>query len=423
MLSELVQSNYSDAIILRKSFTDTLCEGYLFGQKEDLINPGTRSVFYYQAEHSLLVSHVSSNRVHVINFLTGKIRWFDHHGTTVRNLHVRNHEIISAGWDGRVCVTNFDTLKARLILTEPNMGRCPEAIISPDGRFAYSYTYDSDKNPACTTNIVRKWSLADGELMNVFNLSGTHIGGRRCGACSILNNRLYIVSSTGYLEVFNCSTDQKENGFFFNDEFQSICASPFSNNVLFAGNKGDIYTYDTNAQEFTQFVKAHNHDVTELLVHPENPEILFSISFDGTLKIWELPGLKLIGSVDVQRNYLWTLTIVNDLLLTGGDEGQIWVYDIKDLSNVVLKGKIVVLDQSYLYLPVGSSTFYTSDPDNMQVSKAGTGEPLTGQYADYLLNSCNNFRLFQHLFSSKSPESQSIEDGYKIRLQIPQSFS
>jgi WD40 repeat protein len=424
MLPGLSNAKQYFPIPCRKSFTDTLTEGYRFDLKCNQKNPGTRSVYYYKPEHSLLISHVSGNRVHLINLLTGKIRWFDHHGTTVRSLHVCNHEIISASWDGTVCVTNFDSLKLRLILTETSMGRSPQAITSPDGSFAYSYTYDSDKNPECTSNTVRKWSLANGELKTIFRLSGNHPGPRRCGACTIFNNQLYIVSNTGYLEVFNYTTEKKEGEIFCNDELQSICAAPFCNKVLFAGNKGMIYSYDAGIQKFTQSVQAHNWDVADLMVHPDRPEILLSVSFDGTLKLWEMPDLKLLGSVNVDRNYLWTLTIVNDLLLTGGNEGKIWIYDLKVLPNIVLKGKIVVFAESYAYLPVDANSFYATDPATMQVSKKEDDEPVNSQFAEYLLNSCNNFKGFQDLFNSESEDSpQSFGYDKFFLFQLPQSFS
>ena len=98
MLPILQYKEHKAVTIYRKTFSDHLCDEYLFDLNTREISSGTRSVFYYQEENSLLVSHTDSSKVHVINLMTGKIRWFDHHSTTVRSVVVVNHKIITASW-------------------------------------------------------------------------------------------------------------------------------------------------------------------------------------------------------------------------------------------------------------------------------------------------------------------------------------
>ena len=406
----------------RKSFTDSLCDGYLFDVKACMKHTGTRSVFYYEPEHTLLISHISSNRVHLINFLTGKIRWFDHHGTTVRNVQVSNHEIISASWDGTVCVTNFDTLKLRLVLTEKSMGRCPIVMVSQDCRHVFSYSYDSDKNPGCTSNAVRKWSLADGALNYAIQLSGYHRTNRRCGACIVYDGLLYVVSDSGYLQVFHASTGKIQEEYYCDEELQNLCIVPSLKMILMAGNKGNFYLYDTSCKKITLTIKGHEFEVREMLMHPNNQEVFFSISSDGTLKVWKIPDLKLLASVEVNKNYLWSFAIFNNLIITGGEEGHLWIYDITDLRNIILKGKLEIFDQSYIFQPVDPNSFYTNDLSAIQVSRKTDGAPMNGPFVEHLLNSCNNFKLMQNLFCSNNEDSKSIGNYDKIILQIPQSF-
>jgi WD40 repeat protein len=423
MLPYHYNTNPDGLNIYKKSFTDSLCEGYRIDLKPGMRNSGTRCIYYYEEEHSLLVSHVSSRRVHIINLMNGKIRWFDHHGSTVRSLIVCNHEILSASWDGTVCVTNFDSLKLRLILTEKTMGRSPQVRVSPDYKFLYSYTYDSDKNPVIPSNSVRKWSLANGELENVIRLSGYHRSTRRCGSCTIYDNRLYTVSDSGYFQVFDPTTGTKLDEYLIDEELQTLCDTPLYGNLLFAGNKGNLYLFDPSIKRIIKTIKGHDCDVRDMLSRPRMPDILFSISFDGTMKLWKIPEFKLLTSVNVNRNLLWTLTFVNNLVLTGGEEGDIWIYDTSNTDDIRLKGRLVVYHESYVFLPVESNLFYTNDLTSMIVLQKENGMEVVSQFGEYLLNTCNNFKVMQDLFSPENSDSIRSGINSKNMYQIPQSFS
>jgi WD40 repeat protein len=405
----------------RDLFAKALCDGYLFDVRSDVKKNGTRYVHYYKSEHSLLVSHTISNRVHVIDLLTGKLRWFDHHGTSVRSILVCNHDIITASWDGSLCVTDFDTLELRLILTEKSMGRCPHVEISPDFKFAYSYSYDSDKNPE-SSNGIRAWSLENGMLETFIQLPGGHLGKRRCGSCVILNNKIYSVSNSGYFQVFDCYSGKMLSEHFLYDELESLCPIPSHDIIILGGTSGSIYKYNITDEKITQSIKGHMHDVTQLMTYGERPDVLLSVSFDGTLKIWEIPDIKLIASVNVFRNSLWTLSKVNNLILTGGDAGEIWIYDIKDLKNILLKGRMVVFDQSIAYIPVDSGSFYSDNLSTIRVLKKENYDAPESQFAEYLLNSCNTLKVFQDLFNTAEINPDSFMDNNKFMLQIPKTL-
>lgn len=391
-------------VAYKKSFIEILCDDFRFEINLTVRSQGTRSVFYYKPEHSLLISHVYSNRVHILNLTTGKLRWFDHHVTTVRSVQIYNHEIVTASWDGAVCFTNFDSLELRLILTEKEMGRCPDVAISTSHGFAYSYSYDSDKNPKRKSNTVRRWSIANGELKKVFKLPGVHLSGRRCGSCAVHGNRLYVVSDSGHLHVYHTTIPILISERSFNDELQTICIVPVFNLLAIAGGEGNLYLCNLSGKRIKQITKAHNHDVSQLFIHPEKPEILISVSFDGTMKIWKLPDLELLASVNVKGICLWTVTAINDLLIVGGEANDIWIYDIKNLPEVILKGKLVLSDDSIAYLPSDSNLFYASDLSMVKVRKNDGSLVLDDQYAEYLLNTACNFKIFKDLFSSESPE-------------------
>ncbi len=388
----------------RKSFKDTLSEGYRFEVNNNTRITGTRAVYFYKEEHSLLVSHILSNRVHVLNLSTGKLRWFDHHGATVRSIQVCNHEIITASWDGKVGVTNFDTLIPRFLLSEADMGRCPNVAISPDLTSIYSLSYDSDKNPERKSNTVRIWNLHEGEMRMKLELPGVHLSDRRCGSCLVSENKLYVISDSGHLFVYNRHIPILEAELFLNDHLQSICFSTKYDMLFTAGSVGNIYQCTSSGERIKQINKAHRCDITDMIIPPNKPDIMISVSFDGTMKIWKLPTLELIQTVIVQGIRLWTVTVANDLIITGGEKGEIWIYDIKNLPEVKNQGNLFFADDSFAFIALESEYFYASDVSIMQIKQKENTVPVEGQTAEYLLNTASDFKLFKNLFSYGNQE-------------------
>jgi WD40 repeat protein len=420
MLPVKLNTNQEFVISYKKSFAENLCEGYHFKLKNDIRNTGTRSVCYYKPEHTLLISHVWSNRVHILNLGNGELRWFDHHGTTVRSVQICNNEIITSSWDGSVCITDFDSLRLRLILTENDMARCPYAAISPDNNSVYSYSYDSDKNPYQTSNTVRKWSLADGNLVKTLQLPGVHLSGRRCGTCEVIDNRLFIVSDTGHLNIYDCNTWKLIAEFKYKDQLQTLSLLRAFNMVAIAGGEGNIYLCKTNGQRILQKRKAHQQDISQLLSLPGKPEIMVSVCFDGEIKFWRLPDLELLETVKVSRHRLWTVTVVNDLLIAGGEDGDIQLYDIRNIPGVTLKGKLVLSNESYALFHSELNSFFACDQSRIQVFRNEDGNPLKGQFAEYLIYSGCNFKIFKDMFCSASIGSSGLPGGNRGYFQITQ---
>jgi WD40 repeat protein len=420
MLPTFLNNSQEVALPCDKSFSEALCDGYHFEIKNGIKTDGSRSLYYYKAEHSLLVSHFHSSRVHILNLETGKLRWFDHHGTTVRSIQVFNHEVITTSWDGTVCITGFDTLEKRMVLTEKGMGRCPIAAISPDHESVYSYSYDSDKNPYLTANTVREWSFASGRLKKTIQLPGTHLSETRYGCCKVYDNRLFVVSNTGHLHIYNCNTGMLLAEHFYYDQLQSMCLYPSFNLLVIGGSEGNIYLHDLHGNKLQSKRKAHSHDISYMLVHPDKPEIMISVSFDGTMKTWRLPDLELLESVAVNGDRLWNVTAVNDLLIAGGEAEFTCVYDIKNLPQVVLLGKLIFSDQAFAFMPNGSGSFYSNNPSVIQIRRDDDGTLLEGQMADYLLNTACDLKILKDLFSPENTDQAKFRSTNKGFLQITQ---
>jgi WD40 repeat protein len=421
MLPTILNTSQGNGISHLKSFNETLCEGYHFEVKNDIKCSGSRSLFYCKEEHSLLISHFFSSRVHILNLETGKLRWFNHHGTTVRSVQVCDHEIITTSWDGTVCITGFDILEKRMVLTERDMGRCPFATISPDKKSLFSYSYDSDKNPHFPSNTVREWSLVDGRLKRTFPLSGTHLSpDGRFGACKVFDNRLFVVSDTGHFYIYDSITGTLLSEYVYYDQLQSLCLFPYFNQLVIGGGEGNIYLHDLDGHKILCRRKAHKYSIPQLLVHPDKPEIMISVSFDGIMKIWKLPELELLESVEVSRDRLWNVTAVNDLLITGGDEEVTSIYDIKSLPQVILKGKLILSDESYAFIPGNSRNFFTNNPSIMQVRRDCDGTLPDGRLAEYLINSACDLKALRDMFSAENNDQSMSGISRKGFYQITQ---
>ena len=138
------------------------------------------------------------------------------------------------------------------------------------------------------------------------------------------------------------------------------------------------------------------------------------------MRLWKLPELELLASVEASCDRLWTVTTVNDLLICGGDEEGTSIYDIKNLSCPVLKGKLVFTDESYAFLPGGSASFFTNNKSIMQVRRDEDGTLVEGQLAEYLLNTACDLRILKDLFSTENNEQSKFQINNKGLFQITQ---
>lgn len=427
MLPQL--SNNTQNHGLYKTFAETLSENYTFEIRKRQ-NLGVRYVFYDKINHALIISYANTNRVHVLDLSTSKLRFFDFHGSTVRHIDVTKNgeEIVTASWDGSACLTSYYDLKLRLRLTTRDSGRSPHAAVS-DG-YIFTYTYDSDKNVERISNTVRQYCLASGTLENTFMLNGSHLGTRRCGSCIEHNGLLFAVSDTGYLEVYNIKTGELLVHNVFKDLLQTICIFPEYNMLVCAGDEGFLYLVEASSGRIiTKKIGVHLYYISQLIRHPSKTNVFFSVSWDGTCKawrlsveksIWKLPTLELIGTANVKgETSLWSATIINDLLVCGGERSDIQIFDIQNMAEPIFKGKLVLSADSFALLS-DSNTFYTNDLSTkmVQVTNKDKSPINDSKLAEYVLRANNNFKFFKDLFSSEDKKRKELENNSFGYLQI-----
>jgi len=407
----------------QNDFLKYLLGDYQYRLKNNIPALGIRSLCYDENENTLIISNINTRRVHLINLTTGAIRWYDHHEATVRHIVKYQNEIITSSWDGTVRVVDFNTLSERLILTERYMGRSPYVTLSPDGQNIFSFSYDVEKDPSCQTNIVRKWSYRDGKMIQVYTATGPHKSGTRSGVCIPIGNRLYIISNSGFLNVFHIHSGLmiKENS--IRRDFRTMCVVPEFNMIIASDVNGHIYLYNLLIDRLYASYRIHKNDITCIKVHPGKPDIVFTCSFDGHVKIWKLPDLKCINTIEIDSHELWTFTFIGELLVVGSTSGYIYFYDISNLSTTYMKGKMILSEDMYSVFLKDSNQFYTNDVSIFNVSRKQDDEIITGKQAEYLLNLFNSKNVLHNLFGQENASSESLSTNNKMIRQIPDFLS
>ncbi len=423
MLTVLTPDQDSALVAWQNDFVSCLLEDYQVHLKNDISALGIRSLCYDENEHTLIISNIETRRVHLINLFTGQLRWYDHHEATVRHIFRYQNEIITSSWDGTVRVVNFNTLAERLMLTDRYMGRSPFVTISPEGQYLFSYSYDVEKDSLCQTNIVRKWSYGNGNLIQIFSDTGFHKSGTRSGVCIPIGDRIYIISNSGFLNVFHINSGRLLKANSIAGDFRTMCMVPAFKTIIASDITGHIYLYNLLNDRLFASYRIHGNDITCIKVHPRKPDTFFTCSFDGHVKIWQLPDVKCLHTIEVDHHELWSFTFIKDLLVVGSTSGYIYFYDISDLSNVFVKGRIFLSDHVYALFPQDSNQFYTSDISILNISRKQDKEIIEGKHAEYLLSLFNSPNVLHELFGQEYEFPGSISTQNRMIRQIPEILS
>ena len=423
MLTQQFKEKQSNALISykRESF-EYLTREYQYKLKEGFQGLGIRYLTYCKKDQTLLISNISNGRVHLLNLYSGGLRSFVNHSATVRKIILFNDEIYTASWDGTVRATNYLTLQQRRIMTQFAMGRCPFINISPDGKYLFSFTYDSDIIPFGVANIVRKWDMKSGKLLKVLVASAEQIGTAKSGAIIIHQGQLYVCSNSGYFRIFDMATGKRIKEIRTGSDFRSMTSVLHYNFLLASDWEGYIHFFNLESKSIDFKMKCHNTDIFCIRVHPGNPDIIFTSSADGVIKVWEMPGFVLLNTILANHNDLWSMVFINDHLVIGNIDGEIQVYDIADVRHISYKGRIVLSDQSFVVQAVGSKMFYTNDISAVEVYREPDNNKVTGKESEYLLGQGNNLMVLRGLFGLEDRIKGLLPGNNKLFPLIPESL-
>lgn len=425
-----------------------LFDQYYFKPARNNYLAGIRYLHYDDIENELLISSTCNGRVYILNLETGILRFYKHHTYTVRKVIRYNEDYITASWDNTVRVTNRKTLQARLKLTTNDMGRCPTFTVSADGRWVYSFSYDSDINHG-NTNTVRKWSLKTGKLIMTYRETGNHFAFTRSGGLFILNNKVLVVASdSGYLNFLDVRTGNLINSYFQpGTVFRTILN--VQNDIFLVDVGGYIHKFSIGEKRYVSKVMAHHGDITCIKLLVKNgKKYLFTTAFDGKIVILELPGLYKINELYAPGSK-WSMAFIHDKLMLAGDVyGRILVFDIENIHDIKMRGLIRIYQEGmYVANPENDFSFgtirnfYTDNISTLEVYRGKTGdgkkqEPtnsfriadirsgdekdpvsdsrISGKEAEYLISACNNFNEFRELFKLEDYDPKKSITGNKF---------
>lgn len=423
MLSVRSFDQYPSTVSGSPDFLGHLLGEYQYRIRDCIPGAGVRNLYYDAAEDTLIISNIATRRVHLINLTTGTLRWHDHHETTVRHITRYRNDIITCSWDGTVRMVDFHTLSERLVLTQRRMGRSPFVTVTSDGKYLFSFSYDVEKDPLCRTNIVRQWSYPAGEMLRIFAHTGVHKSGTRSGVCLPVGDRLYIISNSGYLNLFDLPSGRLVKETSIAGDFRTMCMIPEFDLIVASETHGSVFLYNLTTNRIFASWRIHQNDITCIKVPPGRPQYLITCSFDGTVKIWEMPGFHFICVLPIDHHELWVVEFIGDLLVVGSTSGYLYFYDISDISAIRYKAKLFLSDQAFALFPEDLNQFYSNDLTIFEISHRVDPTPLGEKEADYLLQLFNSRNALEQVFGRGNPLGESGTDHPKIIRQIPEFLS
>jgi WD40 repeat protein len=441
-----------------KSVEKKLFDACFFKIKRTESQFGIRSVFYDNTNQTLLISNVSNGKIYILNLVTAKLEILDNHNATVRKVRVVGDEIISASWDNSVRVFNKHNLTLRLILTTGNMGRCPGFQVSPDYKYVYSFSYDSDVD-SNAENVVRKWSLKTGRLLKEYTNTGKHFAMTRSGGVFLYKNLVGVCSDSGYLNFFNARTGKlMKSNYKPHTVFRSsVCIGDYA---FLADVSGHLHKFSIKHQVFMRVIQyAHQSDLTSLShLKKGGIEYIVSTGFDGTVKFWNFPDLNLVNEVETPWGK-WSFTFIGENTLVASDlKGRLLIYDITNLKKIKPKGVVQLFangefvaykDKTLGQTPI--KRFFTNDlnllstfkcefteedfmqnPDLLKPemeSSDGMGssvtkyEEITGKQSEYILSANNSIEVFHELFKDASSALEKEFTDLRLTPLLQEKFN
>jgi WD40 repeat protein len=415
------KQSYNLVAYKNKSF-DNFTKEYQFKLNKNFLGLGIRYLHYFEKDNTLLISNISNGIVHLINLSNGSFRSFLNHTATVRKIRIFNNEIITSSWDSTVRVTNYLSMKQRLKLTDRTMGRCPFFNISPDGKYLFSFTYDSDVVPLGVANTVRKWSFESGNLLRVVSASTDYKNERRSGSIIMYADKLYVCCDNGYFRIFKMQSGRLIKQINTEADFRSM-TSLFHYHYLLASDwDGYVHFFNLKYNRIDFKIKCHNTDILCIRVHPKRPDIIITSSMDGVIKFWKMPGFELIKSIEIDHSDLWSMVFINDRLAIGNADGEICIYDIRDIDNIQFKGRLVLAERSYVVQAIGTKMFFTNDLSKMEVYRDKEADKIEGKESLHLLSQSNNIMVLRELFGMEDNTHGQLNDHFKFMPLLQDSF-
>ena len=136
-----------------------------------------------------------------------------------------------------------------------------------------------------------------------------------------------------------------------------------------------------------------------------------------------MPGFELINTIKSNYSDIWAFTFVNDLLVSSNINGEVIIYDIDDLTNIKIKGRLSIFeDNAFVTQITDSKMFFTNDLSKMEVSYEYKTTPVNKIEAQYILEQNNNFKVLRDLFNIEDDVNQFQMLNSAYIPQIPEKL-
>ncbi|QDT33811.1 WD40 repeat domain-containing protein [Thalassoglobus polymorphus] len=137
--------------------------------------------------------------------------------------------------------------------------------------------------------------------------------------------------------------------------------------IAFGTGEGKISIWDTKQNKFTHEWSGHDHWVFDL-VFDANSERLFSAGGDNKTKIWSSEDWKLLKTFEDHTDDVHSVALTPDetLLITGGDDTNVIVRNLKTGEVTFLKGHTAQVTSTVLSLD-GKQAFSASRDQTIRV--------------------------------------------------------
>ncbi|KAI8804115.1 quinon protein alcohol dehydrogenase-like superfamily [Cladochytrium replicatum] len=268
-----------------------------------------------------------------IRTLTGHTRW-------VRSIASDSkQQLYSASWDDTVRCWDLSTgtseVLESMVITESKSHSLGVNAVHLDEKNNKLYSGSDD----CSIAVWNHDTKTQIKVYGGFGVFGavTALLGSEDG------ETLFSAADDGGVHVWDTATMEAMD--VLTGHTSAVTALALVGNLLYSSSHdGSIIEWDTETAQRLRTFKAHTHEVLSLAVYTpkdDNGEgtILFSGSWDGTVRAWNLSTGECVGLLPAHAsrsvNAICTATLSDgtDVLITGGAEGSIKLWNPTDLPK------------------------------------------------------------------------------------------
>ncbi len=223
------------------------------------------------------------------------IRWFldgDSHGEAIAQVHT---QVFTSRYIHSLQLLLLGAMDGHLYVIELVKGKCIRNIDLKCG-FVFCIEYDDDKIFVGTQSGALYIFSTEFEVLQMVNVADAAL---RSFSLVQQSNRLFIASSDKHVYALHTSSCKIISKWLAATHSVFSLAYSHKDETLYGGSRdARLYTYTFEEQGVNvKNIAAHMFTINDLCID-EDRQLLFSASRDKTIRIWEMPGLRLLKSID-----------------------------------------------------------------------------------------------------------------------------